>query len=59
MELLYERDEVGYTFPWYVESFYFDDNHQWMIYVSHEGTVIFTGEMITKAALKWMEGEPL
>lgn len=59
LELLYERDKDGYTFPWYVETFYFDDNREWMIYVSHEGTITFTGEMITKEALKWMEGKPL
>ena len=59
LELIYERDSDGYTFPWHVETFYFDDSRKWMIYVSHEGTITFTGEMITKAALKWMEGEPL
>lgn len=48
--LLYEKDEDGYTFPWYVETFYFDDTKKWMIYVSHEGTISFTGSKIVKIA---------
>ena len=47
---LYEKKEDGYTFPWYVETFYFDDTKEWMIYVSHEGTVSFTGSKIVKTA---------
>lgn len=48
--LLYEKDEDGYTFPWYVETYYFDDTEKWMIYVSHEGTISFTGSKIVKIA---------
>lgn len=47
-ELLYERDEDGYNFPWYVETFYFDYTKEWMIYVSHEGTISFTGKKIVQ-----------
>lgn len=47
-ELLYERDEDGYNFPWYVETFYFDCTDEWMIYVSHEGTISFTGKKIVQ-----------
>ena len=48
--LLYEKGEDGYTFPWYVETFYFDDTEKWMLYVSHEGTISFTGSKIMKIA---------
>ncbi len=48
--LIYEKDEDGYAFPWYVETFYFDDTEEWMIYVSHEGTISFTGSKIVEIA---------
>ncbi len=49
LELLYERDADGYNFPWNVESYYFDgDSSEWIIYVSHEGTITFTGEKIVE-----------
>lgn len=51
-ELLYEKDEDGYNFPWYVETFYFDSTEKWMVYVSHEGTISFTGKTIVEAATK-------
>lgn len=49
-KLLYEKDEDGYNFPWCVEAFYFDQSRTWMIYVSHEGTITFTGCDIVDAA---------
>ena len=49
-ELLYEKDDDGYSFPWYVETFYFDSTETWMVYVSHEGTISFTGNKIVEAA---------
>ena len=49
-ELLYEKDDDGYSFPWYVETFYFDSAEKWMVYVSHEGTISFTGNKIVEAA---------
>ena len=48
--LLYEKDTNGYTFPWHVETYYFDDYREWMIYVSHEGTITFTGSRLVSAA---------
>lgn len=48
--LLYEADADGYNFPWYVESYYYDDSKQWMIYTSHEFTVTFVGDEITRLA---------
>lgn len=48
--LLYEKERDGYSFPWTVETFYADASEQWMIYVSHEGTVSFTGARIVEAA---------
>lgn len=50
IDLLYEKDKDGYNFPWYVETFYYDKSQKWMIYVSHEGTITFTGESIVKIA---------
>lgn len=54
--LLYEKDEDGYAFPRYVETFYFDDTEEWMIYVSHEGTISFTGNKIVYIANEVFEG---
>lgn len=54
-ELLYEKDDDGYNFPWYVETFYFDSSEQWLVYVSHEGTISFTGKKIVDAATKCIE----
>lgn len=52
LDLLYEKDEDGYCFPWYVETFYFDSAKKWLVYVSHEGTISFTGKAIAEAAVK-------
>lgn len=50
IKLLYEKDSKGYNFPWCVETFYYDQSKKWMIYVSHEGTVTFTGmELVDEA----------
>lgn len=48
--LLYEKDRYGYNFPWYAEAYYFDHTRKWMLYVSHEGTITFTGREIVRAA---------
>ena len=48
--LLYEADANGYNFPWYVESYYYDNSKQWMIYTSHEFTITFAGEKIVRVA---------
>ncbi|MBQ8495865.1 MAG: hypothetical protein IJ489_00210 [Clostridia bacterium] len=48
--LLYEADADGYNFPWYVESYYYDDSKQWMIYTSHEFTITFAGEKMVRVA---------
>ena len=50
LDLIYEKDTDGYTFPWYVETYYFDDSKEWMIYVSHEGTITFTGSRFVRIA---------
>lgn len=49
-DLLREKDSDGFVFPWTVETFYFDDTEKWMVYVSHEGTISFTGSEIVQAA---------
>lgn len=54
-ELLYEEDKSGYNFPWYVEAFYFDSSEKWLVYVSHEGTISFTGKKISEAATKCID----
>lgn len=51
VELLYEKEGNTYSFPWYVETFYFDKSHRWLIYVSHEKTITFSGEALIAAAL--------
>lgn len=56
-ELLYEQDEDGYTFPWSSETFFFDCTEKWMIYVSHEGTISFTGEKIVRIADEVFSGK--
>jgi len=48
--MLYEADDDGYNFPWYVESYYYDDSKQWMIYTSHDFTITFAGEKIIRVA---------
>ncbi len=57
MEHLYEKDQDGYVFPWIrEETYYFDgDRSDWIIYISHEGTITFTGERIVKIALSTMD----
>ena len=53
--LLYEKDDDGYNFPWDVETFYFDSTEQWLVDVSHEGTISFTGKKIAEAASKCID----
>lgn len=50
--LLYESNADGYNFPWYVESYYYDNSKQWMIYTSHDFTITFAGEEIVSGAKK-------
>ena len=49
-QLLYEQDEDGYIFQWYAETFIFDCSEEWLIYLSHENTISFTGEKIVTVA---------
>lgn len=56
-DLLYERDEDGYNFPWCVETFYFDHTEEWMVYVSHEGTISFTGRKLVQISKKIFAGK--
>ena len=50
LDLLNEKDADGFVFPWTVETFYFDATEEWLVYVSHEGTISFTGGGIVRAA---------
>ena len=45
-KLLYEQDDNGYVFPWMQEMYYYDKSEEWIIYVSHEGTITFAGEKL-------------
>ena len=54
---LTEKDEDGYNFPWYVESYYFDQSKEWLIYVSHEGTVTFAGKKLARTAMELLPGK--
>lgn len=58
-KLLYKKDRDGYTFPWNIETYYFDDSREWMIYVSHEGTITFTGKRLVKCAKENISGKYL
>ena len=57
--MLYAGDGAGYDFPWFVETYYYDNSKKWMIYVSHEGTITFAGEEIVLLAKKILSGEYL
>ena len=57
--LLYEADKDGYNFPWYVESYYYDNSKQWMIYTSHEFTITFAGEKLVCAAKEIIDSKYL
>lgn len=50
LNLLKEKDEEGYQFPWCTETYYFDEKKDWMIYVSHEGSITFAGTKIVELA---------
>ena len=50
INLLYKKDADGYIFPWEVETYYYDDSKEWMIYVSHEWTITFTGDRLVRTA---------
>lgn len=54
-ELLCDKDEFGWSFPRCVEAFYFDSFKKWLVYVSHEGTISFTGKEISEAAIKYID----
>lgn len=56
-DLLYESDKDGYNFPWGVETFYFDRTAEWLIYVSHEGTISFTGKKLVEASKELFAGK--
>jgi len=49
-EVLEACDADGPNFPWNAETFYFDDTESWMLYVSHEGTITFTGRKLAEKA---------
>ena len=51
-KLLYERDDDGYVFPWMLEMYYYDKSEEWIVYVSHEGTITFAGEKLAQISKK-------
>ena len=48
--ILFTRDSYGYVFPETLEEYYYDDTETWIIYVSHEGTITFSGERLSQIA---------
>lgn len=48
--LLYEEDEDDYIFPWMVETYFYGENQDWLIYVSHECTITFGGNRLVSIA---------
>ena len=57
ISLLYKKDNDGYIFPWEIETYYFDDSKEWMIYVSHEWTITFTGDQLVREAKKNIQAQ--
>lgn len=49
-DMLYEKDEYGYCFPYLCEMFIWDFSEEWLIYISHEQTISFTGKKISEMA---------
>lgn len=49
-DMLYQKDEYGYDFPYLCEMFIWDFSKEWLIYISHEQTISFTGEKISETA---------
>ncbi len=49
-DMLYEKDEYGYDFPYLSEMFIWDFFEEWLIYISHEQTISFTGKKISETA---------
>ena len=54
-KLIYEKDGEEYNFPWMEEAFYFDNIKNWLMYVSHEGTITFAGEKLVKTAEEFID----
>ena len=49
---LYEKDEHAYNFNWIVEEYYYDSGEEWIVYVSHEGTITLCGDKLAPIAEK-------
>jgi hypothetical protein len=45
-EYFLEEDEDSIILPYMSECFWYDNNNDWIMYVSHEGTVAFEGEWL-------------
>ncbi|MCR5602621.1 MAG: immunity 53 family protein [Lachnospiraceae bacterium] len=57
IEYLYEEDESGYNFNWINEEYYYDTSEEWIVYVSHEGTITFCGDKLMSIAEQVIPGE--
>lgn len=47
---LYEKDKYGCGFGWINEQYYYDSSEKWIIYVSHESTITFSGDDLATIA---------
>ena len=54
---VYEEDESGYNFNWINEEYYYDTSEEWIVYVSHEGTITFCGDKLMSIAEQVIPGE--
>jgi hypothetical protein len=54
-EYFLQEDEDGMTLPYVSECFWFDSNKDWIMYVSHEGTVAFEGEWLINSIKEQLE----
>ncbi|MEQ8154375.1 MAG: hypothetical protein ABRQ25_05765 [Clostridiaceae bacterium] len=54
-EYLLEEDEDSVILPYMSECFWYDNNKDWIMYVSHEGTVAFEGEWLVNDIKEQLE----
>ncbi len=54
-EYFLEEDEDSVILPYMSECFWYDNNKDWIMYVSHEGTIAFEGEWLVNGIKEQLE----
>lgn len=54
-EYFLKEDEDSVILPYMSECFWYDSNKEWIMYVSHEGTVAFEGEWLVNDIKEQLE----